>query len=324
MKYRILGRTGLKVSELGIGGHEYRRWLPHQKLDSIFLKTQPQRNKIIKTAIDAGVNFFDTTMIEEAESLGLALKATGKREDVYIAAMILFPFRLLKDSPRSKWRDIMLSGFEEVLAKLQTDHLDIYNILQPEDNYSLDRLRITLETLDDLKNQDRIGHIAASAHNLNFLAELMRKHDCFDSIMIPYNYHLQAAKDTIFPLCKLLNVGVVSMKPFAWPYYGIPFVRFDSVEAKKCSLTPIQTSLRWILKSPEVSTIVASVNSLSELRENLDAICREEDPDEEILRKLLREAQDPLADKKLDKMVTDPALDISNFAKERTRSPPSS
>lgn len=72
MRHRVLGRSGVRVSELWLGGHEYKRWLPRESNMEVFLKTQPQRKKLIERALDAGVNFFDTTHAEEAESLGLA------------------------------------------------------------------------------------------------------------------------------------------------------------------------------------------------------------------------------------------------------------
>jgi aryl-alcohol dehydrogenase-like predicted oxidoreductase len=92
----------------------------------------------------------------------------------------------------------------------------------PENNYSRDRLRITLEVLGEMKKQGRIGAIGASSHEPRFLAELIRKYDCFDSVMVRYNYHLQEARDVIFPLCKALGIGVVVMKPFSWPTTGYP------------------------------------------------------------------------------------------------------
>jgi len=122
MKYRTLGRTGLKVSELAIGGHEYRRWLdpyhfPGERNVEEFLRTQPQRNKLLERALDAGVNYFDTTFVEEAESLGLALKALGLR-GVHISAMIISLFEKMKENPKSKWRDIVLEEMEERLKPI--------------------------------------------------------------------------------------------------------------------------------------------------------------------------------------------------------------
>lgn len=86
MKYRVLGRTGLRVSEIGFGAHEYRRPLPTTlgewgEIDTEqFMKTQPPRAGLIRKALDAGVNFFDTTQTEEAKSVGIVLEELGTRD----------------------------------------------------------------------------------------------------------------------------------------------------------------------------------------------------------------------------------------------------
>jgi len=321
MRYRVLGRTGLKVSELGLGGHEYRRFdetkrkSEEKKSSEELLKTQPQRNSLIERAIDAGVNYFDTTSVEEAQSLGLALKTLGRRRDVYITAMILFPFRRLKETPPARWREFILEGVEERLSLLQTDHIDIFNIHIPENNYLTDRLEITLKVLEEMKDQGKVGSIGASSHELRFLAELIRKHDCFNSVMVPYNYHLQEAKDVLFPLCKALEIGVVVMKPFAWPYYGISFTHFGSVDLEKCYYTPAQTSLKWILNSPEVSTIVMGINALEELEENLGAVTKEGEIDDEVLERHLQTVQSRQGKDILKRMLDHPAIDLHYYAR---------
>lgn len=323
MRHRVLGRTGLRVSELGIGGHEYRRWLnpqhfPGKRDMDEFLRTQPQRNSLIGRAVDAGVNFFDTTLSEEAESLGLALKALGRRGDVHVAAMLVSLFRQLETSPRTRWRQIVSEGVEGRLRLLQTDYIDVFNIHMPENSYSRDRLRITLEVLGEMKKQGKIGAIGASSHDPRFLAEIIRKYDCFDSVMVRYNYHLQEARDAIFPLCKVLDIGVVVMKPFSWPYYGVSFTHFCPHE--KGSVKPAQASLRWILGSPEVSTVVMGVNTLSELEEDLAALDEEGRGDEKLLRRCLETAQSSRGKEKLEELVRDPAIDIRSYAKRAIES----
>jgi len=320
MDYRVLGRTGLVVSELGFGGHEYRRWLNVQQFPErwdreAFLRTQPERTRLIGAAIDAGVNYFDTTLVEEAESLGLALAALGETREVNLAAMVVFLFRRLKPDEKTKWRDIIIDGVQERLRLLQTDHIDALNIHMPEDSYSRDKLQVTLETLKELHREAKIGSIGASSHQLGFLAELMRKRDCFDSVMIPYNYQQQEARDVIFPLAKALEVGVVVMKPLSWPYYGIPFTRFGPVQGEEAECTPAQTSLRWILRSREVATVVLSMNTRAELEENLAAVTKKGGVDERVLGRYLKAAQGPGAKEKLTRMLEDPAIDISNYAK---------
>jgi len=321
VRYRVLGRTGLKVSELGVGGHEYRRPLPTTlgrwgEIDlEKFMKKQPERNELIGKAIEAGINFFDATQPEEAKSLGLALKELGARRDVYAAVMILRPFIRMAERPDKEWRDFIIDDVEDKLKLLQSDYADILNVHMPERGYTRKRMSAALEVFEELKETGKIGSLGASSHEPRVLAELLQKYDCFDSVMIKYNYHLQEAREVIFPLCKALNIGVVIMKPLCWPYYGIPFMRFGPVEGEELPSTPAQICIRWILSFPEVSTVVPSMNSLAELEENVAAITQEVEVDETLLDKYLKIAQGPQVKKKLLKMLEDPDKDIRHFAK---------
>ncbi|MHA2393745.1 MAG: aldo/keto reductase [Promethearchaeota archaeon] len=320
MKYRILGRTGLRVSELGFGGHEYKRPLPTTlgrwgDIDlQEFMKKQPRRNELIEKAIELGINYYDATQPEEAKSLGIALKEAGAREDVYVALMILRPLNKIAGKPRSDWERIITEDVEEKLDLLQSSYADLLYLHQPEAGYSIERFTETIEVLRKLKEEGSIRWIATSSHKPRFLGELIRAYDCFDSVMIRYNYHLQEARDVIFPLCKAQEIGVVVMKPISWPYYGIPFTCFGPIE-EKGPLSPIQNSLRWILNSEQVSTVVPGMNNRKELEENVKAIEIDEKIDEKILNRYLEMAQEPRSKEKLEKMLSDPSVDIRHFSK---------
>ena len=316
MNYRVLGRTGFKVSELGLGGHEYARFLnpvhypgerkaEEEVSPEELLKSQGPRNELIEKAIDAGVNYFDTGLVEEAQSLGLALKTLGRRNDVRIAAETLWPVRRLKDLPKSKWRDAVSEWVGRRLRVLQTDHIDVFNVHTPEDNYSPERFEVVIEGLKEIKDEGTIMAIGAASHELRFLAELIRKYDCFDSIMIPYNFHRQEAREVLFPLCKAVDVGVVVMKSFCWPYYGISFAHFCPPDLETGGYTPSQLSLRWILSSPEVSTIAPGTNTMKELEENLATFTKEEKMDEGVLKQCLETALSPKGRAKLRQLRQD-------------------
>ena len=225
MKYRVLGRTGFKVSEIGLGGHEYARFLspyhfpgkrkPEEPVsDKELISTQSPRNKLIEHAINAGINFFDTGIIEECQSLGLALRILGRRDEVHIAAEMMSPVARLQSVPKAKWRDVILEGVDERLNILGTEHIDVFNVHGVAGGYSRERFEFVINVLKEAKAQGKILSIGVADHQPSFIAELMRKFDCFDSIMIPYNYHRQEAKQALFPLCKALDVGIVVMKPF--------------------------------------------------------------------------------------------------------------
>ena len=295
---------------MGLGGHEYARFLnpyhfpgkrkPEELVGPKELsETQGPRNRLIEKAIDAGVNYFDTGVVEECQSLGLALETLGRRDDVHIAAETMGPVRTLKDIPKARWREVIIEGVEERLRILHADHIDVFNAHELAGGYSRDRFEFVMDVLKEIKDQEKIGSIGVADHQPRFVAELIRKYDCFDSVMIPYNYHLQEARDILFPLCKALNIGIVAMKPFCWPYYGISFSHFCPPDLDTGAYTPNQIGLRWILKSPEVSTVVPGTNTLEELEENLAAVTKEGKIDEGVLEKCLEMAESPQGKEKL-------------------------
>ena len=324
MQYRVLGRTGLRVSELGCGGHEYRRPLPTTlgrwgEIDeAAFQRTQPARTRFIEAAITAGVNYFDATQPEEARSLGHALEALGRRREAHVAIMSLQPLSRMAETPRAAWRRLLVSDVEATLALLQSDYADVLNLHMPERDYSLARLTAAVAAFEEMKAQGRIRFLGASSHTPRFLAELLRRYDCFDTVMVRYNYHLQDARDVLFPVCKALDVGVVVMKPITWPYYGIPFTRFSPVADDAGPYTPIQTCLRWILAAPEVNAVVPGMNGLDELEENLGAIAPIETVDDRGLDRYLRAATGPDGPARLAALRTDAAADIRYFAERAT------
>jgi aryl-alcohol dehydrogenase-like predicted oxidoreductase len=316
MNYRVLGRTGLKVSEMGLGGHEFARFLPswhfttNRRFDEPvhieeLLATQVPRNELIGKATEAGVNFFDTGEVAEPQSLGLALKTIGRRKDVYIAAEIMGPVRRLRDVSKAEWRDTLLEGVDERLRLLNTEHIDVFNAHELKVGYSRDRFEFVMEVLREIRDQGKIEAIGVADHHPRFIAELIRKYDCFDSVMIPYNYHKQEAREILFPLCRALNIGVVVMKPFNWPYYGIPFTNFRPPGLDAGGCTPAQTSLKWILRSPEVSTIVPGINTMEELEENLATFTKKDEIDEEVLKKCLDFARSEQGKERLRELCED-------------------
>lgn len=301
MKYRGLGRTGFKVSELGLGGHEYARHLnlSHFRGDRVLeepvgvnelLETQDPRTNLIKEAIYSGINYFDTTLIEEAQSLGLALETLGKRDEVHLTAEVISPFRRIEGSTKSAVMRAMVSGVEGRLKVLRTDRIDVFNLHMPEDGYSREKLGAFIEALRGLRKEGKIGAIGTTCHQPRFLAQLIREHDCFDVVTVPYNYHLKDANEILFPLCKEREVAFVAMKPFCWPYYGVPITYFEPESPLEEDISASQNSLNWILASSEICTVIPGVNSRTELKENISTLERADGVDESFLELCLNRA----------------------------------
>lgn len=326
MKFRKFGKGKFEVSELGMGGHEYRRMLSEHHFpgcgisDEEFDETQSKRNEILEMAINSGINYFDTTIPKEARSLGRALETLGLRDEVIIAAATMNPFARLEEKSRSEWEEAFRSMVEERLDLLKTEYIDIFNVHVPEFNCSEDKITAFLRVLETMKEEDRVRAIGASSHEPRFLASLIEEFDQFESVMIPYNYFFQEAREALFPVCDDRDIGVVVMKPLVWPYYGVPFMEFCPDNVDSGEYTPAQTSIKWILESPEISTVITAVNSEDELKEDLATLEKEGEINEDLLEQSLNTALSPEGREILRDLADNPAKDISKYAEKCLKS----
>ena len=85
MRYRRLGRSEIRVSEIGVGGHHLRKDASGRK--RVFRATAQERAAIFSRALDQGIDFFDTTFQEEVISFGKALKVMGRRDEMVLCSM---------------------------------------------------------------------------------------------------------------------------------------------------------------------------------------------------------------------------------------------
>ncbi|MGH7848482.1 MAG: aldo/keto reductase [Candidatus Binatia bacterium] len=202
MKYRTLGRTGLKVSEIGLGtmvhaGH----FGPMDDKESL---------SAIDTALDLGVNFIDTSDAYGAgyseTLLGKALK--GKRDKVVIATK----GGNIMVGPRGNNYSVPYISrvMDESLQRLQTDYIDLYQLHNPK----LDVIQRgeVWELLEKRKQEGKIRHYGVS---IGSVEEGMAAVDGgrSESVQIEFSLILQKPKEVFFPHAREANVGVVARAP---------------------------------------------------------------------------------------------------------------
>jgi predicted aldo/keto reductase-like oxidoreductase len=230
---RTLGRTGLKVSALGIGT------IP------IFRAPEKQAVEVIKKSLDLGVNFIDTARAyrkgySEAR-VGEAVK--GMRDKVVIAT------KTRKfDSADGAQEDVDIS-----LKTMDTDYVDIYffhELCHEEEWKKVIGPKGALEGLKKAKKDGKIRFIGISGHRSHQLTEIVKSGE-IDVVIIPFNYVFADANNDLWPACKELNVGMVAIKPFAG-----------------CFLNQHSLGLRWNLQQP-VQVTVPGMWQIDEVVQNM-------------------------------------------------------
>jgi aryl-alcohol dehydrogenase-like predicted oxidoreductase len=207
MKYRTLGRTGLEVSPLCLGAMMFGAWGEPDHDEAI---------RIIHTALDAGINFIDTADVYSAgESeiiVGKAIK--GRRDDLVVATKFHGP---MGDDPNRKGnsRRWIIKACEESLARLGTDHIDLYQVHRPEPRVDVEE---TLGALDDLVHQGKVRYLGSSTFPASAIVEAQwaadRRHtQRFVCEQPPYSMLVRGIESEVLPTCERHGMGVIPWSP---------------------------------------------------------------------------------------------------------------
>ena len=217
MDYTKLGTTGLDVSPIAIGAMTYgdpNRGHPVWSLD------EATSRPLIKHAIEAGVNFFDTANLysygSSEEILGRALTDFADRDEVVIATKLRHPMRSGPNSAGLSRKAIM-TEVEHSLRRLGTDYIDLYQIHRNDRTTPLEE---TLEALHDLVKQGKVRYLGASSmHAWEFAKalHLQRANGWTRFAAMQHHYNLLAREEEreMIPLCIDEGVGTLIWSPLA-------------------------------------------------------------------------------------------------------------
>ncbi|MFW6282376.1 MAG: aldo/keto reductase [bacterium] len=197
MDYRILGRTGLKVSILSFGGI---------MLDQV---SQEKANKTVAKAIESGVNLFDV-----GPTYGTSQKKLGKALESYRKDVIL----TCKTEPEQTASEVR-ADIENSLDLLKTNYFDIYQLHEVTDEKSLNsslKKNGALEAIIKAKEEGIIKYIGFSAHSEWAALKLMEEFD-FDTIMVPinWNYWYQNQWEKVIKEARKTKKGILAIKALA-------------------------------------------------------------------------------------------------------------
>jgi len=302
MKYRLLGRTGLYVSELCLGAMTFGSegfWKVMGGLD------QPAVNELVKQAFDAGVNFIDTANVyslgQSELRVGEAIRSLGlPRDELVIATKAT---GIMNDSPngRGQSRYHLMNELDASLKRLQLDHIDLYQLhgIDP-----LTPLEESLATLNDMVRSGKVRHIGlcnmAAWQIMKGLA--ISEHRDWERFASVQAYYTIAGRDLereLIPLIEDQNLGLMVWSPLAGGLLSGKYSRdgkgpagsrrnefdfpvVDKERAFACvdAMRPMaeqrgvsvaRIALAWLLAQPAVSTVIIGAKTVDQLHDNIAA-----------------------------------------------------
>jgi L-galactose dehydrogenase len=203
MEYRILGRTGLKVSVMGIGAGGPSRL---GQRDNI--KTESESVDIVLQGFDAGINFIDTSEVYDTEDIVGKAVAQRNRDSIIISTKKIT--RAETFTPEQ-----IVIGLEDSLRRLQTDYIDVYHVhgLRADKyDYCLNEI---IPVLQKQQQQGKIRFIGVTESwnsDLNHdMLELAVQDDVWDVLMVGFNMLNQTARDSVLKASIEKNLGILVM-----------------------------------------------------------------------------------------------------------------
>jgi aryl-alcohol dehydrogenase-like predicted oxidoreductase len=293
MDTRVLGRSGLQVSRICLGGNVFG-----------WTVDEPTSFRLLDGWVDAGMNFVDTADVYsrwvpghaggESESIiGKWLKASGKRSRIVLATKVGKP---MADNDKGLSRAYIRRAVEASLRRLQTDVIDLY---QSHDDDTSVPLEETLSTYAELIREGKVRAIGASNYGADRLAIALDTSERlglprYESLQPLYNLVERAAyEDALEPLCVERGLGVINFFALAMGFLtgkyrstadlgksvrGSGVVKYlnerglavlgalDAV-AGTIGATPTQVALAWQIARPSITAPIASASNERQLAE---------------------------------------------------------
>ncbi|HEY1199356.1 MAG TPA: aldo/keto reductase [Niastella sp.] len=272
MEYIQLGKSDMRISRIAFGcmslGDDYA-----------------ESENILHRAVELGINFFDTS---DLYAKGLNESMVGKalkpyRQNVYIASKVGNQWR--EDGSGWDWnprKDYILEQVEGSLKRLQVDHLDLYQLHGGTIDDPIDE---TIEAFELLKQQGKIRNYGISSIRPNVIREYIKRSNIV-SVMMQYSLLDRRPEETCLQLLQENNIGVlargavaqgllINKPPKAYLNYSPEEVEKAAAAIQKTSNSKrnaAQTTLRYVLQHPAISTAVAGIRTIQQLEEAVAAL----------------------------------------------------
>ena len=313
MEYRKLGNTGLDVSTLCLGTMTFGEADEKSFMHNVGTD-EATSFRIMREALDAGINFFDTADVYGQDGLterviGKWFAAEKRRDEVVLATKFRFRMKAgANGTGASRYR--IMRTVEDSLRRLQTDRIDLYQIHMQDIDTPEEE---TLRALDDLIRQGKVLYIGASNYAAYRLVESLfvsqREHlHRFAALQAQYSLVVRDLEREHVPLCQRHGLSILPWSPLAGGFLSGKYrrnqpppagarleqwkdrlTRFDTERnwrtleavdavARELGATPSQVALAWLLHKPTVASVIFGARSPEQLHDNLKAAALKLEP----------------------------------------------
>jgi 1-deoxyxylulose-5-phosphate synthase len=309
MRYVNLGRSGLKVSRIGLGTMTFgsRTWRDSQGATRDWMREEDEARPIFRRAMELGINFFDTA---DAYSQGLTEEITGRalkelftrRDEFVLATKVCQPMGE-KPNQRGLSRKHILHAIDASLGRLGLDHVDLYQIHWWDATPPLEE---TLEALQDVVRSGKTRYVGGSNLYAWQLAKALFTADLhgwarFISLQNQYNVIYREDEREMIPFCLDQGIGIIPWSPLARGFVmgnrspdksgGTARAKGDAVAqsmyyqeadfaiadrvgevAGQANASRAQVALAWILQKPGVTSSIVGVTKVAQLVDLVSAL----------------------------------------------------
>jgi aryl-alcohol dehydrogenase-like predicted oxidoreductase len=295
LERRALGRSGLEVSRLSLGAMTFGSRMP-----PISTVDRESAEAMLERALDAGVNLVDTADAYsggESEEI-VAPFLTRHRDQLVIATKL--GWRLGAERPLA--RQNVIASVENSLRRLRTDRIDVLYLHRPDRSTPIDE---TFDALDELVARDLVRSVGVSnwsAGETGYAVGRQRALARVDvtSVQVYWSLVGRDVEHEIVPTCQRLGLGVVVWSPLAAGYLagrsggrrsalafppvddavGVKVVTVLRRVAEELDTAPASVAIAWLLRRPEVTSVIVGASTLAQLEQNLVAIDLKMDEDQ--------------------------------------------
>jgi aryl-alcohol dehydrogenase-like predicted oxidoreductase len=263
MEYRRLGRTGLMISAVSIGGHWKR--IPYPAGSEDFRKN---RRDVMNACLDHGINYVDACSAGEVMAYAEAVK--GRREEVYMG----FDWTMARSPEIAGSLEKMKQGLDDGLKKSGLDYVDLWRITMREQatQNSQQEIETVMAALDWSKQAGKARFTGIATHHRPWIAEAVAKYPQIEVVVTPYSAgSKEKPVGSMFDALRKHDVGMIGIKPFAsgnlFASRGTPDSATKSDDDERARM-----ALRYVLCSDVLGASIPGLITVDQVRNAAAAV----------------------------------------------------